>query len=65
MSLCEKYCQLDTDLDSVTIDSEYSCNEGRLGIKNVNPSLIRKGLCVVRDEGNDYLNIDIALFLII
>ena len=54
MSLCEKYCQLDTDLDSVTIDSEDSCNEGRLGIKNVNP--LRKGLCVVRDEGNDYLN---------
>jgi hypothetical protein len=63
MSLCEKYCQLDTDLDSVTIDSEDSCNEGRLGIKNVNP--LRKGLCVVRDEGTDYLYIEIGFFLII
>jgi hypothetical protein len=53
MSLCEKYCQLDTDLDSVTKDSEDSWNEGRLSIKTVTPSVIKRGLCMVRDEGND------------
>lgn len=58
VSLCDKYCKFNSDLDGVAKDSEYSCKERGLAVKNMNPSVIR----MVRDEGNDCLNIDIALF---
>lgn len=65
MSLCEKYCQLDSDLESVSIHSEESCNEGRHGIKTMNPLVIRKGLCKVINEGKQYEYVSIDLFMII
>ena len=52
MSFDVKDCESDTNSDSVAKDREDSWNEGRLSVKSVTPSVIRRGLCMVRDEGN-------------
>jgi hypothetical protein len=53
MSFDTKDCESDTDLGSANKDSGDSWNEGRLSVKSVTPSVIRRGLCMVRDEGNN------------
>jgi hypothetical protein len=46
-------CESDNDSEIFTSkDSEVLWKEGRLNIKSATPSVIRRGLCMVRDEGN-------------
>ena len=42
----------DTNLGTDNKENEEFCNEGRLSIKSMTHSIIRRGLCMVRDEGN-------------
>ena len=53
MSFDGKDCESDTNSGSVAKDREDSWNDGRLSVKSVTPSVIRRGLCMVRDEGNN------------
>ena len=42
----------DTNLGTDNKENEEFGNEGRLSIKSMTHSVIRRGLCMVRDEGN-------------
>jgi hypothetical protein len=56
MNLNLQECESNNDAETNTSkDSEVLWKEGRLSIKSATPSVIRRGLCMVRTGGKEYL----------